>query len=251
MGCGAPRASVDLIFVNGRAVASAGDTLLGITSPGINGLVVRDRRTGAVDTIGGDWLTSPQHVQELDGYWYVSDVANGRTSVVQLAADGSLERRIALDTLVTAPHQFAVLPDGRLVVESPRSELLVLTEEGVKPFALVEAGRRTGLLVAARGGVVHAVPGRAITLYNAQGNIRWRLDWPWRDAAFVSDLAVDAHGRIHVIAGEEGRDGFVVFSLSPVTGEVVRWSEFGPSATFVVNRMGVIRPDSARNWLGG
>jgi hypothetical protein len=251
IGCGPRTPAVDLIFVDGRATAPAGDTLLGITASGLQGLVILDRRTGAVDTIGEQQLVSPYHVQALDNKWYVSDMENGDAVVIRMDADGRVERRISLSGLASVPHQFAVLPDGGIVVESSDGKLLSVTEDGAETFALVERGRRTGLLVAARGGVLHAVSGRFITLYNAQGRIRWRLNWLWRETAFVSDLAVDARGRVYFIAGEEGRDGFVVFSLSPLNGEVVSWSEFGPYATFVVDKIGTISPDSADTWLGG
>lgn len=251
VGCGTRTPLVDLIFVDGRAVAAAGDTLLGMTASGLQGLVILDRRTGSVDTIGQQQLVRPHHVQALDNKWYVSDVENGDAVVIRMDAGGHVEQRVPLGPLASMPHQFAVLPDGRIVVESPDGELLAVTKEGTETFALVEQGRRTGLLLAARGGVLHSVAGHSITLYNAQGHIRWRLNWLWREAAFVSDLAVDAPGRIYVIAGEEGRDGFVVFTLSPMTGEVVGWSDFGPYATFVVNRLGTISPDSTEAWLGG
>jgi hypothetical protein len=162
---------------------------------------------------------------------------------------GGLERLIAIDSLVSAPHQFAVLPDGRVVVEAPDGRLLALSGDSVTTFALTPRSERTGLLVAARGGVLHAVPDRAITLYNAQGNIRWRLDWPWNSSAFVADLSVDSQGRPHVLAGEAGRSGFIVFGLLPETGEVGRWSEAGPFATFVVRPLGDIMPDSAYRWV--
>ena len=68
----------------------------------------------------------------------------------------------------------------------------------------------------------------------------------------MTDIAVDGQGPIHVLVGEEtqsGRSSFVTFQLSPTTGEVIRWSEPGASATYVVERMGEIRPDSAARWL--
>lgn len=234
--------SVDLIFQNGRAVAPAGDTVLAYTASELDGFVVVDRRTDGVDTLGATALTSPFHIQEHHGHWFVSDFESGRAYVVELTAQGDVVRRIDVDTLASAPHQFAVLPDGRIVLESSAGRLVALTDDSVTTFAIVAQGPRTGLLIAAQGGVVHAMPTHAVTLYNAHGNVRWRLPWPWSDSAFVSDLAVDAHHRMHVLAGEQGRQGFVVFSLSPLTGEVVRWSEMGPYATFVVNRVGEIQP---------
>jgi hypothetical protein len=197
-------------------------------------------------------LTSPFHAQEVGGRWFVSDVDGGRPSIAVVSADGALERRIPLDTLATAPHQFAVLPDGRVVLEMPDHRLVSLSADGeLTTFAIIEEGDRPGLLVAAAGGVLHALPHRSITLYNAQGNLRWRLPWPWHEGAFVTDLAVDARGRYHVLAGEEGRNTFVVFTLSHTSGEVLRWSVPGPYATFVVDRLGQIEPDTADRWLGG
>ena len=237
-----PPPSSDLIFVNGRAVAAAGDSLLAYTMAGEGGLVVMQRGGASRDTLGRDILSSPFHVQEHAGHWFVSDVADGRAGIVELTAAGELVRRRHVDTLVAAPHQFALLPDGRIVLESPTGILIALAEDSVATFAIVTQGTRTGLLVAVRGGVLHAAPGQWVTFYNANGNIRWRLTWPWGDQAFVGDLGVDAQGRPHVIAGEQGTSGFVVFSLSPITGEVVRWSEPGPYATFAIDRLGDIEP---------
>lgn len=249
--CGAPGSSEDLIFVDGRAVTAVGDSLLALTRQGTSGVLKRDRRTGAVDTIGADALHSPQHIQEYDGRWFVSDVEDGSPSIVVFSADGELEQRIPLQGIASAAHQFALLPDGRIVTEAPDERLVVLGEDSTVTFAITQRSPRTGLLIGALGGIIHAVPDRAITLYNQLGNIRWRLPWPWYEGAFVTDLALDAHGRIHVLAGEEGRNVFVVFTLSPLTGEVVRWSVPGPDATFVVNRLGNILPDSAERWLEG
>lgn len=249
--CGAPSSSEDLIFVDGRATAVAGDSLLALTRQGIASILTHDRRTGALDTIGTDVLKSPHHIQEHNGRWYVSDAEDGRPSIAVFSADGQLEQRIPLERIAPVAHQFALLPDGRIVTEASDGRLAVLTDDAASTFAITERGSRTGFVIAAQGGVIHAVPDRAITLYNELGNIRWRLSWPWYEGAFVSDLAVDTHGRIHVLAGEQGRNVFRVFTLSPVTGEVVRWSVPGPSATFVVDRLGQILPDSADRWLGG
>lgn len=247
-----PAPSGDLIFVDGRAVAAAGDSLLAVTRPGGQGFLVNHVRSRSVDTVARGQLTSPFHIQESHGRWYVSDARDGRASIAVFSAAGALERRISVDTLASAPHQFAVLPDQRIVVESS-DDRLVAFDAGTEPstFALTEHSERSGLLVAAGGGALHAVPGKALTLYNANGNIRWRLPWPWYEGAFVADLAVDAHGRYHVLAGEEGRNTFVVFTLSPVTGEILRWSVPGPYATFVVDRLGQIEPDSTQRWVGG
>lgn len=249
--CEPPNPAQDLIFVDGRAVAPAGDSVYAFSRPGENGILVVPRSGGAPRAIGAGVLASPVQVQELAGHWYVSDVDDGNPLLVILSATGDVVRRIALDTIAATPHQFAALPDGRVVVEAPGGQLVVLSDTGVTTFALTpESPTRTGLLVAGHGGALHAVPDHYITLYNENGNIRWRLAWPWDASAFVTDIAVDAQGRFHVIAGQEGQEIFVVFMLSPATGEVLRWSEPGPYATFVVTRMGNIEPDSASRWVG-
>ncbi len=248
--CDIPSLGRDLIFLDGRAVAAAGDSVLAISVPAVSGLLILDRRTGKLDTLGAGQLASPVHFQWARERWYVSDIRDGRPLIIVLSSSGVVERRIELDTIASAPHQFAVLEDGRIVVEAPDSRLIAFSEDGASTFALVQTSPRTGLLVGARGGVLHAVPDRSITLYNSLGKIRWRLDWPWSESTFVADLGVDHQGRPHIIAGQQGRPGFVAFGLSPITGEVVRWSEDGPFATFVVDRLGEIKPDSASNWLG-
>jgi hypothetical protein len=243
---------LDLIYVDGRAVAAVGDSLFAVTQASSRGIHVYDRRTRQVDTLGTGQLSSPFHIQETNGKWYVSDASEGRASIAILSAEGALERRIFVDTLASGPHQFAVLPDGRIVVEAPDAQLVVFHPgDTVTTFAISDQTDRAGLLIAGGGGVLHAVPGKALTLYNANGNLRWRLPWPWYEGAFVADLAVDALGRYHVIAGEQGRNRFVVFSLSPTTGEILRWSVPGPYATFVVDRLGHIKPDAERRWVGG
>jgi hypothetical protein len=250
--CDAPASRFDLIYVDGRAVAAAGDTVSAVTRPADQGFLVYDRRTKLVDTLGQNDLTSPFHIQEADGRWYVSDVREGRASVAIFSANGILEERVDLDTVASAPHQFAVLPDGRIVVEAADDQLVTLRPgEEARTLAITDRSDRSGLIVAASGGVLHAIPGQSITLYNANGNLRWRLPWPWHEGAFVADMAVDARGRYHVIAGEEGRSTFVVFTLSPTTGEILRWSVPGTQATFVVDRLGQIEPDTAGRWIGG
>jgi hypothetical protein len=239
-----------LIFIDGRAVTASGDSLLAFTRQGTSEIVVRDRRSGAVYRRGTNTLRSPHHLQELDGRWYVSDVEEGAASVVVFSGQWDFERRIPVHDVASAPHQFAVLPDGRVVVEAADGRLVAVGPDSTSTFALVEQSGRTGLLTAAVGGVLHAVPDRAITLYNAQGNLRWRLPWPWHEGVYVTDIAVDGQGRIHVLAGEALRDTFVCFSLSHTTGEVIRYSVPGPAATFVVKRMGEIRPDSTAHWIG-
>ena len=245
---GAPNA--ELIFVDGRAVAPALDSVFAITASGTPGVLLHYRRTGVLDTIGAEELSSPIHTQWLDGFWYVSDVIDGRPSIVVFDPNGAATRQIDLGGIASAPHQFAVLPDGRIVVESNDGRLVAIDGDSMTTFALTEAGTRTGLVVAARGGVLHAVAGKLVTLYNGQGNIRWRLEWPWDDTIYGIDLAVDVDGRTHLLAGQETERSFIVFGFSPSTGEVIRWSMEGPSATFVVGRMGEIYADSASNWVG-
>ncbi len=241
----------ELIFVDGRAVAPALDSVYAITTGDTQGVLLYYRRTGVLDTIGAEVLSSPIHTQWSDGLWYVSDVIDGRPSVVVFDQNGTVTRQIDLSGIASAPHQFAVLPDGRIVIESNDGRLVTVDGDSVVTFALTEAGPRTGLVVAARGGVLHAVAGELVTLYNGQGNIRWRIEWPWDDTIFAVDLAVDADGRTHLLAGQETEQSFIVFGFSPTTGEVLRWSMEGPSATFVVGRMGEIYHDSASNWVGG
>jgi hypothetical protein len=204
------------------------------------------RRTGALDTLGRGVLHSPLHIQPVGNRWYVSDVQDGRASLVIFAPDGRMERRLDLARFGAVPHQFAVLPDGRMVIETTEGRLLALTGDSVSTFVDVRGGSRPGLLVAASGGAVQALPGKHITLYNEFGHIRWRIDWPWRETAYVNDLTVDAQGRIHVIAGIPAEKNFVVYSLAAVTGEVVRWSTPGPFASFAVDYLGEIRPDTTR-----
>ena len=252
-GCGTPGPPHSLIFIDGRAVAASGDTLLAFTRQGSTEVTVRDRRSGAVYARGLNVLRSPRHTEERGGRWYVSDVDEGRATIAVFTPLWELERWIPVDEHASAPHQFAVLPDGRIVVEARDGRLVVVGPDSAVTFALVEQSSRTGMVLGALGGVLHAVPDRSITLYNERGNIRWRLPWPWHERAYVTDIAVDGQGRIHVLAGEEteaGQESFVAFSLSPITGEVVRYSlEPGGSATFVVKRMGEVKRDSAARWL--
>jgi hypothetical protein len=181
----------------------------------------------------------------------VSDVIDGESWIVVFDPQWEVEDRIRLDTIATAPHQFAVLPDGRIVVEAPDSRLVAIEGDSITTFALTDSSPRTGLILGALGGVLHAVQDREITLYNEAGNIRWRLQWPWEQEAFVADLALDAQGRMHVLAGREGSNQFYAYSLDRNTGQVIRWSVLpGTSATFVIDRMGEIQPDLVENWIG-
>ena len=249
--CGPSRPQADLLFVDGRAVAAAGDSVLALTQQGRTGVVLRDRETGAIYARGEQALHSPFQVQELDGRWYVSDVVDGEWWIVLFTPQWEVERRIRVDTIATAPHQFAVLPDERIVVEAPDGRLVAIDGDSVTTFALTDVSPRTGLVLGALGGVLHAVQDREITLYNGAGNIRWRLPWPWEAEAFVADLALDAQGRLHVLAGRERVNQFYAYSLDRNTGQVIRWSVLpGASATFVIDRLGEIEPDAVENWIG-
>jgi hypothetical protein len=248
--CETPGLDLEPIFVNGRAVAPSGDTLLAMTIPGSPGVMLYDRRTNSSEILGEDVLNSPAHLQWVNDHVYVSDILDGQPTILVLSPTGQVVRRVALDQSAAAAHQFAVLPDQQIVIETKDDRLMAIGDDSTRTFALTDASPRTGFLVAARGGVLHAVPDRALTLYNGLGKIRWRIDWPWHESAFVADLAVDSQGRPLVLAGQEGSDGFVVFGLDAVTGEVSRWME-GPSSTFSIRRYGEIRPDTASRWLGG
>jgi len=249
--CAPASPGAELIFLDGRAATPAGDSIIAMTALGVPGVLLYDRRSHLLDTLGAGELASPAHVQWLDGRWYVSDVRDGNPLIIVFTADGQVERRVPLDTIADAPHQFAALEGGRLVVEGTEGRLLAIDGDSISLFALTQTSARTGLLVGAQGGVLHALPDKSVTLYNEFGKIRWQLEWPWASSAFAADLAVDSQGRAYLLAGEEGREGFVVFGFSPITGEIVRWSQEGPYATFAVRRLGEIEPDSAGRWLRG
>ena len=249
LNCADPNSQRNLVFVDGRGVAAIGDSMLAITRQGDASIILRERRTGASYTRGTQALTSPFHVQEQDGRWYVSNVDDGEEWIVIFDAEWEVVDRLRIDTLGAAPHQFAVLPDGRIVLETENARLIAWDGDTVTTFALFEASQRSGFLAAASGGVLHAVPDHAVTLYNQNGNIRWRLPWDWEESAYVADLAVDARGRIHMLFGVPDEDSFVCFSLSTPTGEILRWSQPGPSSTFSVTRLGEIRPDELANWI--
>ncbi len=248
--CGGSSKSLGLIYVRGRAVEPVGDSLLAMTAEGIDGLVLYDLRSGTIDTIGSDALDRPLQVQQVDGRWYVSDIRDGRPQIVVLSWDGALERRVDLGDISAYAHQFAVLPGGRIVVESTDLELLLIDGDSITSFALIETGPRPSLIAGAAGGVLHAVPGKHMTLYNEFGNIRWRVEWPWAVTAYFTDISVDRQGRIHMMAGVPGDSAFRVYTLARDDGDVIAWSPAGPYATFVVERRGRFRPDSASNWLG-
>jgi hypothetical protein len=246
--CDAPAPTFEPIFLSGRAVEPDGDSLFAVTARDAGALVVYDRVGRLRDTLGLGILHNPDHVQVVDDGWYVSDVDDGRPAVVVLARDGTLRRRVSLDGIASHAHQFAVLPDGAIVVEGSAGRLVALRGDSVTPFAVVEVGRRPSLILGAGGGVLHAIPDQTITLYNAFGNIRWRVEWPWAETAYVSDIGEDSRGRIHVIAGVTADDTFIAYSMTPGTGEVVRWSEPQREGSFVADRLGEVRAASGR-WV--
>lgn len=239
-GCDAPAPVVEPVFLAGRAVEPDGDSLFAVTARDAGGLVVFDGRGRLRDTLGLGFLRNPDHVQIMNDAWYVSDVEDGRPVVVVLARDGTLVRRVPLDGIATQAHQFAVLPDGAIVVEGTQGRLVAVRPESTTTFAVVEVGTRPSLILGAGGGVLHAIPDQTITLYNAFGNIRWRAPWPWVESAFVSDVSEDSHGRIHFLSGVGQSNMFIAYSMTPGSGEVVRWSEEEPVASFVVTRLGAI-----------
>ncbi len=243
--------SAELVFVDGRAVAQAGDSVYAFTALDLQGIKLYNRFTSETASLGEEDLASPWQIQWINDKWYVSDVENGQPIIAVFTHDGELESRINLDGIASSPHQFAVLPDGRIVVEASDDRLVAYDGDSVTTFAIVETGPITGLVTAARGGVIHVVPDGVITLYNGLGNIRWRLEWPWDSTIFGVDLAVDGQGRTHILTGQGTEGNFIVFGFSPETGEVIRWSEEGLLATFLVGRLGEYFPDNASNWAGG
>lgn len=245
-GCDAPVPPVEPVFLAGRAVEPDGDSLFAVTARDPGAVVVYDAAGRIRDTLGIGILHSPDHLQIVGDTWYVSDVADGVPSVVLLDRAGALRRRVPLEGIATQPHQFAVLPDGTIVVEGSAGRLVGIRDDSVSTFAVVEVGTRPSLLLGAGGGVLHAIPDQTITLYNAFGNIRWRVEWPWVESAYISDVGEDSHGRIHLISGVGQSNTFIAYSLTPGTGEVVRWSQEERAASFVVSRLGEISPAEGR-----
>jgi len=241
-GCGAPTTTYEPVFLAGRAVAPVGDSLFAATSTRVAAVILYDRRGRPRDTLGLGLLSNPGRVQVRDGSTYVSDVAQGHPLIAEFGPDGALRRTIRLDGMASQAHQFAVLPDGGVVIESRDARLLVLRGDSAATFAPVEVGTRPSLLLGADGGVLHAIPDKMITLYNGFGHIRWRIDWPWQEAAFVADVALDRRGRIHFLVGDPATGTFTAPTLAPATGEVVRWSEPTSGNSFVVDRLGQVIP---------
>ncbi len=246
--CG-PSLAVDPIFIEGRSVSSAADSLIAMTRAGLPGILVRRRRGGEVRELGAGTVRSPVLVQWENGQWYVSDIDTGKPAIVVLSPAGALIRRIPVERYTTTPHQFAVLPDGRIVVEAPDGTLLALEGDTSSVFTVTGHAPKTGLLIAVAGGVLHAVPDKYLTLYNQFGHIRWRLDWPWARTAYISQITLDPQGRIHVLAGVPRDSTFIVYTLSNQTGEVVIWSPPARKPTFIVDRLGQIKADNPEKWV--
>jgi hypothetical protein len=249
--CGKSNTTLQPIFIQGRAVEISGDTVVAMTRSGFSGILLRNNRTEIIDTLAYQSVSSPVHLQLLENGWLVSESREGAWWISGLNLEGDRVDSIGFENERPTPHQFAGLPDGRIVLEVPGGVLLSILEGVVDTFVVTdENAGRSGILVALAGGVMHAVPDQHITLYNEFGNPRWRLEWPWRETAVFTDIAVDANGRPHMMAGIARDEHFVVYSLDVVTGEVIRWSEPGPDATFVVERLGLITPDDPVNWAG-
>jgi hypothetical protein len=233
------------IFIEGRAVAPAGDSLFGVVATG--GPLLLLRASGVADSLGLGALREPATVQHRDGDWWVSDVQDGVPTVVRLRR-GAIPQVTSLGAEAVQPHQFAVLPDGGLVYEVRDHRLVVRRGESVATFATVEVADRPSYTVAAGGGVLHAVPGRHVTLYNAFGNLRWRLAWPWVETAHVGAIAIDAQSRIQLLSGVADQGTFIVYTMDPTSGEVTRWSEPDSSATFLADRLGGVTADRQGRW---
>jgi hypothetical protein len=246
IGCGAPTTADEPIFLAGRAVTPVGDSLFATASGQAAAVIRYDRRGRPRDTLGLGILRIPGRVQILDGATYVSDVDGGRPLIVVFGLAGALERTIPLEGTASQAHQFAVLPDGGIVVESQDARLLVVRRDSTSTFAPVEVGARPSLVLGAAGGVLHAIPDKTITLYNGFGHIRWRVDWPWQESAFVADVSQDSRGRIHFLVGDPGTSTFTAQTLAPATGEVVRWSAPSADGSFLIDRLGEIIPAGDR-----
>ncbi len=249
--CGESNRTLHPIFIEGRAVETKGDTLIAMTRSGFSGLLVRNNQSRSMDTLGMGVLNSPVHLQAIDDGWLVSDSREGSWWIRVLNHVGQPMDSIGFGNELATPNQFAGLPDGRVVFEVPGGVLMETLAGVTDTFAITDENvGQTGMLVALAGGVLHAVPDKHVTLYNAFGNPRWQLEWQWRESAVFTDIAVDANGRPHMIAAVERDQHFVVYSLDVVTGEIVRWSEPGPDATFLVERLGNIKPDDPSVWVG-
>ena len=242
--CEATVSSDTPVFIEGRAVAPAGDSVFGVTASG--GPLLLLRASGPADSLGADVLHDPVTAQFAGGQWWVSDFVNGQAEVVRFGPAGPT--RVPLGADAAQPHQFAVLPDGGVVYEARDRRLAVRRGDSTALFAVVELGDRPSLTVGAGGGVLHAVPGRHLTLYNTFGNVRWRIEWPWVETAHIGALAIDGRARIHVLSGVADEGTFIVYTIEPGSGEVTRWSVPDSSATFVVNRLGEVTAAVGGRW---
>jgi hypothetical protein len=249
LGCRAPVTTYEPIFLAGRAVAPAGDSFFAVTSRQAGAVLRYDRLGRLVDTLGAGVLRNPDHLQAVGDTWFVSDLRVGRPVVVVVGPDGAVARTVDLGDVAAHAHQFAILPDGAIVVETKDGRLVALRGDSAATFAAVEIGPRPSLLLGAGGGVLHAVPDRHITLYNGFGNIRWRIEWPWASTAYISDVGQDSRGRIHAIAGVEASNTFIAYTFEEGTGEIIRWSEETREGSFLVDRLGEIVPAEGR-WSG-
>lgn len=237
------------VFIEGRAVAAVGDTLYAVALADTGGVLRLTPRGGRRDTLGLDVLSAPVEVQWVADRWYVSDIVDEAPAVRIFDAAGRLERTVPLGAHTHLRHQFAALTDGRIVVEAPDGRLVAVGPgDSAATFAATEQSPRPSLLLAAEDGVVHAVPDQAITLYNRFGRIRWRIEWPWVETAHVTDLAVDARGRVHILSGVANAGTFIVYTMDAASGDVVRWSEAEPRPTFVVDKWGATTLDESGRW---
>jgi hypothetical protein len=234
------------VFLAGRTVEPDGDSAFAVAARDAGAVVIYDRSGRVRDTLGIGILHNPDHVESQGGTWYVSDLDDGQPAVAVLGRDGALIRRVPLAGVAAQPHQFAVLPDGGIVVEAMGGQLVLLRGDSVATFAVVESGIRPSLLRGAGGGVLHAIPDQTITLYNAFGNIRWRVEWPWAETAFVSGISEDSRGRLHYLAGVAQDNTFIAYSMTSGTGEIVWWSEPQTEASFIVGRLGEPTPARGR-----
>jgi hypothetical protein len=234
------------VFLAGRAVEPDGDSAFAVAARDAGAVVIYDRSGRVRDTLGIGILHNPDHVESQGGTWYVSDLDDGQPAVAVLGRDGALIRRVPLAGVAAQPHQFAVLPDGGIVVEATGGQLVLLRGDSVATFAVVESSIRPSLLRGAGGGVLHAIPDQTITLYNAFGNIRWRVEWPWAETAFVTSVGEDSRGRLHFLAGVAEDNTFIAYSMIAATGEIVWWSEPQAEASFVVGRRGDPSPAQGR-----
>jgi len=246
--CKAPSTFKAPIFIAGRSVATMGDSLFAVPAANAPVVLVLDRDGHVADTLGAGTLSQPVQVQALADTWFVSDGGGTTPTLFAFTADGHLLRKTSLATADPASAQFAVLPDGRVVVERAGGQLVALAGDSNTIFVPVQVGPRPSLLVGADGGVFYAAPGKSVALYNGFGHIRWRVDWPWADSAYVGGVAVDSKGRIHLISGVGNQRTFIVYTLATASGEIVRWSAADSVPTFVVDRLGALTRGDTTHW---